>query len=176
MDKPVLELDDFERLVEQYRTRVLRFVFASVRDMDVAESLTQDCFFKAYKHRTAFRGDCSVNTWLMRIAVNLVRDHGRNRRFKFWRTAQRVDQKVMHEWADRSISPEEKMAVNEQVRAVLEATTALSERQRTVFLLRYVEDLDVAEIAESTGLSENAVNVHLFRAIRSIRKRLGNLK
>jgi hypothetical protein len=74
MENPVIELEDFDRLVERYRTRVFRFVFVSVRDWDLAETLTQDCFWKAYKHRDAFRGDCSAMTWLMRIAVNLVRD------------------------------------------------------------------------------------------------------
>ena len=176
MENPALEIEDLERLVEQYRTRVLRFVFALVRDMDLSETLTQDCFWNAYKNRSAFRGNCSVNTWLMRIAVNLVRDHARNRRFQFWRTAQRVRSEEVHDWPDRSISPEEKAAVNEEVQAVWEATKTLSEKQRTVFLLRFLEDLDIAEIAQSTGLTENAVNVHLFRAVRGIRKRLGKLK
>ena len=63
--------------------------------------------------------------------------------------------------------------MNEQVRAVWEATAALSERQRTVFFLRYVEDLSVCEIAQSTGLTESTVNVHLARAVRGIRKQLG---
>jgi RNA polymerase sigma-70 factor (ECF subfamily) len=176
MGNPVLEIEDFERLVEQYRTRVFRFVFASVRDMDVAETLTQDCFWNAYKYRGKFRGQCSAHTWLIRIAVNLVRDHARNRRFQFWKKAQRLQHDEIQDWPDRSISPEEKAAVNEQVRAVWEATKTLSEKQRTVFLLRYVEDLDIPEIAQSTGLSENAVNVYLFRAVRGIRKRLGKLK
>lgn len=173
MENPALEIDNFERLVEQYRTRVLRFVFASVHDWDLAETLTQDCFWKAYKHRDTFRGECSALTWLMRIAVNLVRDHARNRRFQFWRKAEHVGHDQIHDWADRSISPEEKASLNEQVQAVWEATEALSERQRTVFLLRFVEDLTIAEIAEATGLTENAVNVHLYRAVRGIRKRLG---
>ncbi len=176
MENPALEIEDFERLVEQYRTRVLRFVFASVRDMDLAETLTQDCFWKAYRYRRGFRGDCSVYTWLIKIAVNLVRDHARQRRFQFWKKAQRVGQDEIHDWPDRSISPEEKASVNEQVQAVWEATQALSERQRTVFLLRYVEDLDIPEIAQSTGLTENAVHVHLFRAVRGIRKRMGKSK
>jgi RNA polymerase sigma-70 factor (ECF subfamily) len=176
MENPALEFEDFDRLVEQYRTRVLRFLFASVRDMDLAETLTQDCFWNAYKGRKAFRGDCSVNTWLMRIAVNLVRSHARTRRFQFWRKIGGVDSKALYDWPDRSISPEERAAVNEQVQAVWEATKTLSERQRTVFLLRFVEDLDIPEIAQSTGLTRSAVNVHIFRAVRRIRKCLGNSK
>ena len=176
MENPVQEIDDFERLVEHYRTRVFRFVFASVRDMDLAETLTQDCFWNAYRHRDSFRGDCSVSTWLLKIAVNLVRDHVRTRRFQFWRNARQVGIEEIQDWPLRSVSPEEKASVNEQVQAVWEATKTLSEKQRTVFLLRFVEDLDIPEIAESAGLTENAVNVHLFRAIRGIRKRLGKLK
>lgn len=173
MGNPAIEIEDFERFVEQYRVRVLRFVFASVKDMDLAETLTQDCFWNAYRNRTAFRGDCGVTTWLMRIAINLIRDHTRNRRFQFWRKARRVQLDQIRDWPVRSISPEEKAAVNEQMQAVWEATNALSDRQRTVFLLRFVEELEIPEIAQSTGLTENAVNVHLFRAVRSIRKRLG---
>src|SRR5262245_24731319 len=169
MENPALELEDFDRFVEQYQRRVLRFLFASVRDMDLAETLTQDCFWNAYKGRSKFRGDCSIYTWLMRIAVNLVRNHARLRRVQFWRKAYRVDTRQIHHWPDRSISPEERAVVNEQVQAVWDATSKLSEKQRIVFILRFVEDLDTLEICQSTGMTENAVNVHLYRAIRHIR-------
>ena len=176
VENPAVEIEDFERLVEQYRTRVLRFVFASVHDMDLAESLTQDCFWKAYRNRASFRGECAVNTWLMRIALNLVRDHARKRRFQFWRKASRVAVEEIRNWPGRGVSPEEKAAIDEQVQAVWKATQTLSEKQRSVFLLRFVEELDIFEIAQATGLSVNAVNVHLFRAVRGIRKKLGNAK
>jgi len=71
---------------------------------------------------------------------------------------------------DRTISPEQRTLINEEVQAVWAATRNLSERQRTVFLLRFVEDFDILEIAAATGLSESAVNVHLFRAVRAVRK------
>jgi RNA polymerase sigma-70 factor (ECF subfamily) len=172
-ENPALELDNFDHLVAQYRPRVLRFLFASLRDMDLAESIAQDCFWNAYKSRSAFRGDCSVNTWLMRIAVNLIRNHTQSRRFQFWKKIRNTDNTEMRDWPDRSISPEDRASIRQQVQAVWEATGSLSNKQRTVFLLRYLEDLDIAEIAQSTGLTENAVNVHLFRAVRGIRKRLG---
>jgi len=173
MGNPALEFEDFDKLVEQYRTRILRFLFASVHDMDLAETLTQDCFWNAYRSRKSFRGDCSVNTWLMRIAINLVRNHTASRRFQFWRKAEKVDSAEIHDWPTREISPEQRTSVNEQIEAVWKATKALSERQRTVFLLRFVEDLDISEIVHATGMSESAVNVHLFRAVRHIRKCLG---
>ena len=176
LGNPALEFEDFDRLVQEHRPRVLRFLFASVRDFDVAETLTQDCFWNAYKSRNTFRGECSVSTWLTRIAVNLVRNHAQNRRIQFWKKAEHLEGAEIHDWPDRSISPEERAAVNERVQAVWEATKSLSERQRTVFLLRLLEDLDIAEIAQTTGLTENAVNVHLFRGVRGIQKRLGRSK
>src|SRR5687768_12778022 len=173
VEKPACEIEDVERLVERHRTRVLRFIYASVRDMDVAETLTQDCFWKAHRGRQTFRGDCSVQTWLLRIAVNLVRDHARRRRFRFWEKLRAAGGEAIPDRPDRGLSPEERLSVNEQVQAVWRATSTLPEKQRTVFLLRFVDDLEIGEIAESTGLTVNAVNVNLFRAVRSIRKRLG---
>jgi RNA polymerase sigma-70 factor, ECF subfamily len=173
VQNPASEIEDVERLVERYQTRVFRFIFASVRDLDVAESLTQDCFLRAHRGQHTFRGDCSVQTWLMRIAVNLIRDHARRRRLRFWETVRstRIDER--HDWAAPGLSPEDTLSVNEQVEAVWRATGALSEKQRTVFLLRFVEDMDIGDIAQSTGLTENAVHVNLHRAIRAIRTHLG---
>jgi RNA polymerase sigma-70 factor (ECF subfamily) len=176
MDSPTTEIQDFDRVMQLYWSRVLRFVMASVRDRDVAETLTQDCFWNAYRSRNGFRGDSSLNTWLMRIAVNSVRKYLRNRRLRFWRQLQQsaVDASAINEliW-DRGLSPEAKTLITEQVRAVWDATKDLSGRQRTVFLLRFMEEMTVPEIAEATGLSISSINVHLFRAVRSVRKSMG---
>src|SRR5258708_31847334 len=74
---------EFDRLVEFYRPRVFRFASASLRDRDAAETIAQDCFLKAYGAYALFRGDCSIQTWLMGIAVNLIRDQLPSRRLKF---------------------------------------------------------------------------------------------
>src|SRR5262249_46431655 len=79
---------DFEAAMETYRPRVFRFALASLRDRDLAETVTQDCFFKAHRGWHRFRGDANVQTWLMQIAVNLIRDVGRNNRLKFWKRMQ----------------------------------------------------------------------------------------
>ena len=178
-DNPVVEIQDFDRVVQRYWPRILRFLIATVRDSDTAQTLTQDCFLKAYRGRFAFRGNSSLHTWLMSIAVNLVRDHARNRRFQFWSRAQysAVPPEQSAEWlSDPGLSPEKTALVHEQVQAVWNATKDLSDRQKTVFLLRFVEDLDILEISEVTGLSESAVNVHLFRAVRNIRKRVRRMQ
>ena len=169
------ELEDFEAVVRLYWPKVFRFALASLRDHDAAQTLAQDCFFKAYKARAGFRGDASVSTWLMQIAVNLVRDHVRDRRLQFWKRAGRtaVDLDTASRWIpDAGASPEMAARTREQVRAVWEATGALSERQRTVFLLRFVEDMDLLEIAAATGIKEGTVKIHLFRALQAVRERV----
>jgi RNA polymerase sigma-70 factor, ECF subfamily len=173
------ELEDFEAVVRLHWLRVFRFALASLRDRHTAESLTQDCFFRAYQARGRFRGEASVSTWLMQIAVNLVRDHARDRRLQFWKRARltAVDVNTAGRWlADAGASPEVTALVKEQVQAVWDATRSLSERQRTVFLLRFVEDMDLLEIAEATGMKEGTVKVHLFRALHAVRKRIGEAK
>jgi RNA polymerase sigma-70 factor (ECF subfamily) len=160
------ELDDFDTLVRQHRSRIFRYILASLRDYDAAETLTQDCFVRAYRARASFRGDSSAGTWLMQIAVNLVRSHVSSSRWKFWRQAERsgIDASEAGDWlTDHRGSPEAAAEARQQVAAVWRAAESLSEKQRTVFLLRFVEDMDLLEIAAATGMKEGTVKTHLFR-------------
>jgi len=78
-------LDDLESVVALYQSRVFRFLLATLRDRDAAETLTQETFLRAWSARSSFREDCSLATWLIRIALNLARDHTRTGRFRFWK-------------------------------------------------------------------------------------------
>jgi RNA polymerase sigma-70 factor (ECF subfamily) len=169
------ELQEFDELVRLHRPRVFRFLLASLRNRETAENLTQDCFTKAYQARGQFRGASSIGTWFMQIAANLVRDHESNSRLKFWRRTLRSDGDVAElgrAVADEQKSPETLALVREQVQAVWSVAANLPARQRTVFLLRFVEDMDLLEIAEVTGMKEGTVKAHLFRALQSVRARL----
>jgi len=166
------ELPDFDLLVHLHRPRIFRFILASVRDREAAENLTQDCFVRAYKARDQFRGASNVSTWLMQIAANLVRTHESSRRLKFWRRSLRpvIDLADVREWIpDQHLSPEQMAAAKQQVEAIWKVAAHLSERQRTVFLLRFVEDMDLLEIVAVTGMKEGTVKTHLFRAVQSVR-------
>jgi RNA polymerase sigma-70 factor (ECF subfamily) len=172
----VAEKLDFDSAVRQYRPRIFRFALASLRDQDAAESVAQDCFLKAYRAWAQFRGESSLQTWLMRIAVNLVHDVTRNRRFQFWKRAGAVDLDSAGHWlADGGLSPEEQAAGRQRVEAIWSCLANLSECQRTVFLLHFMEDMNAAEIARATGIAIGAVKVHLFRAVRAVRQRVGKM-
>jgi RNA polymerase sigma-70 factor (ECF subfamily) len=112
----------------------------------------------------------------MRIAINLQKDHWRNRRMQFWRQTQTnsVELDEVGEWlpsGERSV--EQQLLARERVGQVSKAVEGLSERQRTIFLLRFVEELELSEIALATGLSEGTVKAHLSRALTKVRAEVG---
>ena len=103
---------EFSSIVESHRPQIFRFLLASTRDMDLAETLTQECFLKAHRNWAHFRGESSAMTWLMRIAINLQKDHWRNRRLQFWRQTRTnaVDVDEASEWLPSGeSSPEQQL-------------------------------------------------------------------
>ena len=172
----VTELDDIDTLARNYRPRLLRFVMASVRDEDLADTIVQDALLKAYRNRAGFRGDCSLNTWLTGIAVNLIRDHARTQKFKFWKKASanavEADEMANHLRSGGS-SPEGMLLAREQALQVHQAMEELSNNQRTVFLLRFIEEMELAEISEAMNMPVNTVKTHLHRAVKAVRAQVG---
>jgi RNA polymerase sigma-70 factor (ECF subfamily) len=73
-------------------------------------------------------------------------------------------------------SPEQRVVAHEQVGQVWKAVEGMSERRRTVFLLRYVEEMELSQIARSTGLHEGTVKAHLSRAMAKVRVELKGTK
>src|ERR1700735_4907628 len=175
----IAELADVNTLCATYRSRIYRYALLSLRDPDLAETVTQDCFLRAYKARDDFRGDCSVATWLTRIATNLIRDSTRSRKFQFWKTATStaVDAGAM---ADRlrspGLSPETHLPVRQELVKVWDTVATLPGKQRSVFLLRFVEEMELPEIATAMGLHVGTVKSHLHRALSAVRKAIERKK
>jgi RNA polymerase sigma-70 factor (ECF subfamily) len=162
-----------EEWMRLYRGRVFRYILFATRDEDVAESLTQDCFLRAHTAQSSFRGDCAMSTWLMRIAVNLVRDHHRSMKLRFWKRAAMLDASEMSDrLPDMKSSTEQRLIARERVAAVWRAVEMLSERQRNIFLLRFVEELELPEIAEAMHLNLNTVKSHLYRALNAVKQQV----
>ena len=163
-----------EEWMRLYRGRVFRYILFATRDEDVAESLTQDCFLRAHTAQASFRGECAMSTWLMRIAVNLVRDHQRSMKLRFWRRAAMLDASEMSDrLPDTQSSTEHRLIAQERVATVWRAVETLSERQRSIFLLRFVEELELPEIAEAMRMNVNTVKSHLYRALSVVKRRVG---
>ncbi len=164
--EPTPPLEDFGSLVRLYWPKVFRFAMACLRDRDAAQSVAQDCFIRAHFAIGSFREEGTIQAWLMTIAANLIRDHGRSKQTRFWRRAQDIG-------VDASQSPptaEEQYSIHEQAARIWVAARRLPKQQRLVFYYRFRFDLDTAELASITGLTEGSVKQHLFRAIQGIRR------
>jgi RNA polymerase sigma-70 factor (ECF subfamily) len=171
---PATPFDDIDSIVALHEQRIFRFLLVSTRDADAARSLTQDTFLRAWAARANFRGECAIPTWLMRIAVNLLRDHTRTERFRFWKraaaTSVDISDPAIH-LIHAGSSAESRLIASEQIALVWDTVAQLSARQRNVFILRFVEELELAEIADVTGLPVPTVKSHLYRALATIRAR-----
>lgn len=175
-EQAVLELADFDEVVRVYRPRILRFLLSSLTDRDAAETLTQECFLKAWNARHQFRGESSLSTWLTRIAVNLMRDHLRSRSMRFWQKTrgQALDPMDISDWVpDGRGTPESIALARNRVSEVWKAVGELSAHQRTVFVLRFVDEMELEEIAETVGMNLSTVKSHLYRALAILRERMG---
>ena len=85
--------EELLRLMAQYKNDLMRMALAFLKDEALAEDAVQETFFKAYHALTAFRGDSSEKTWLMRIAINVCRNIRRDAWFRF------VDRRITPERA-----------------------------------------------------------------------------
>jgi RNA polymerase sigma-70 factor, ECF subfamily len=174
----VLTAEDFDELVRRNQRRIFRLLMALLRDEDAADTLTQECFLKAYKNRGGFRGESSVDTWLYRIAVNLARDYQRNKRQGFWKRIftdardEEDEQPVLETVADRRSTAEISLLAQEEVEKVWQTVRRLSPNQREVFVLRFGEEMGLDEIAQTLSMEVGTVKSHLSRALTVVRKRL----
>jgi RNA polymerase sigma-70 factor, ECF subfamily len=172
-----IALENFDEFIRQHQRRVYRVIFLLVRDADAADTLTQECFLRAYLKRKTFRGESSIETWLLRIAVNLAKDHGKNRRASFWRRLVGLDTPERNGGPPASAqlvsprpSPEELLLAREELGAVWQATDSLSEQQRAVFLLRFGEEMSLDEVGSVLGIKVGTVKAQLARATGKIRR------
>jgi RNA polymerase sigma-70 factor, ECF subfamily len=175
-----LTAEEFDAMVRRHQRRVHRLLLMLLRDADEADNLTQECFLRAYQNVSNFRGESSLETWLLRIAANLARDHQKNRRIGFWKRLLGLSDGAEEGWAESipapQATPEQALLAREDVRAVWEAANDLSQQQRAVFLLRFVEDMELQEIATVLGLQVGSVKTHLFRALQAVRGKLRELR
>jgi RNA polymerase sigma-70 factor, ECF subfamily len=178
-ERAATELDDIDQLVHRYGARLLRFVAFSIGDQDLAQSIVQDCFMKAYNAREKFRGDCSVQTWLNRIALNMILDHQRTQKFRFWRSFRKTAVEITEIASilpSEASTPEKDLLRQERAAQVAKALESLSFNQRTIFLMHFQEGMNVPEISSAIDMSVNTVKTHLHRAIKAVRQKIGEMK
>lgn len=159
----------FELLMRRYNERVYRAARSIVRDEQEAEDVMQQAYVNAYTHLRQFNGSARFSTWLMRIAINeaLARVRRRDRYERF--NDERADAEPFVE-RNPSYNPEQQ-ALSHELRRLLEwAIDTLPNRTREVFVLREVEGLSTAEVADCLEVSEDVVKTRLSRGRAALRR------
>ena len=151
----------FAELYEANFERVYAFIVRRVRDRHEAEDLTAEVFHHALANlrRFEWRG-VPFAVWLFRIAANAIADRGRRARLTAGaETADDLDQSSWREIERRA--------------TLFQLVNSLPEDQRSVLVKRFVEQKSVRDIAQEFGRSEGAIKQLQFRALESLKARVG---
>ena len=161
-------------LYNRHRLHIYRTAFRILRNRQDAEDTAQRSFQRVLTNLAGFRGDATFRTWITRIAVNealmLVRQRRVNTPFEGG-TDDTEARFIFDPW-DKGPTPEQSFAETERRAAILQAISNLRESLRMVILLRLLQGLTTAEIAQRLGLSISAVKTRTFHARRYLRQRL----
>lgn len=173
----------FDLLVEKYMDRMFRLCYRFLGDYEDAKDCAQDVFIKAYNALEGFRGKSSFYTWLYRVAVNTCKNKLGSIEYRFFKKKVPINQGAGDEGngdsvnlqADGKHTPASIFEQREREQIIQSAIDALPPRQKIVIVLCDVEGFKYEEIAQITALSVGTVKSRVFRARRTLRKKLEGL-
>jgi RNA polymerase sigma-70 factor, ECF subfamily len=162
-----------EKLLEHHQASVYRFGLKMCREAEDAKDVLQETLFAAARTLPDFRGASSVSTWLYTIARSFCIKKRRTSKFAPERL-ESLDDRAAGAIAvpDTRRGPEEEVAGRQLQDVLDEAITGLDPMHREVLILRDVEGLSAAEVAEVLGLSVEAVKSRLHRARVAVREKV----
>ncbi len=163
----------FEVLMRRHNQRLYRIARTVLRDDAEAEDVMQDAYVRAYENLSQFEGRASFSTWISRIALYeaLARVRKRKRVVELDGIVE-SEREGMQSLHSRLPSPEYEASNSEIHRLLEQEVDALPDNYRAIFVLRDVEGIDVAEVAEILDISSKNVKTRLHRAHALLRKRL----
>jgi len=167
----------FDEIVRRYQGRVYSVAYRLTGNREDALDVAQEALLKTYRKIDAWQPMGSFLPWLLRLTSNQAIDFIRRRKRQHH---ERLEESFMTESEHAAVEPAS-MNTDQRVRAgeidtrVRAALVVLSKTQRTVFVLRHFEGLQLTEIAETLGCTVGSVKVHLFRALKKLQRELGDL-
>lgn len=165
----------FDEIIDTYEKRVFNLIYRLIGDYEEAADLTQDTFVSAYRAYGKFRFDCSVYSWLCKIAVNHCKNRyrERDRQRQYEDTLLDIsDDSSVSIPAEESNNPDQHVERKELRERIADAIMSLPEDYRVVAVLRDLQGLSYQEIVEATDLSMDNVKVRLSRARAMLRRKL----
>ena len=172
-------LNDFLTSVE---LRAFKIAVVALRHEDDALDAVQDAMLQLARAYAA-RPEEEWKPLFYRILENRIRDVQRRRMTRnkviAWLPWRRGDEDDMPDLIEQAASPEmapgQRLELDEAIQALERALEQLPRRQQQAFLLRTIEGMDVAQTAAAMGCSEGSVKTHYFRALSTLRRKLGDV-
>jgi len=168
------DMSDFQQIDDAFRLKIRRYMTHLVGESE-AEDLAQEAFIKVYSNIGNFRGDCSLSTWIYKIATNVaidsLRSHMHRQDVRTIAPAEAIDEKLIQLTAKRPMAEQTliKKQMNECIRGYIRR---LPENYRTVLVLSDIDEMNVADIATILGISLHAAKIRLHRARAALKKEL----
>jgi RNA polymerase sigma-70 factor (ECF subfamily) len=165
----------FGQLVQRHHRLVHALVRRYARTPDEAADLVQKSFLRAFaaasrvfpRMRVGEAG--AFRAWLLRVTINVAKNHARDVRRWHLEPVEAIDQRV-----SENPGALERLQSAEHRRRLRAALGSLTRRQHEVFILRIDGDLPFAEVARTLGITENNAKVHFHHAVRRLRARLSS--
>jgi RNA polymerase sigma-70 factor, ECF subfamily len=162
--------------VERHSATVYNLALRMMGSPQEAEEVLQETFISAFRSVDRFEGRSQLGTWLYRIAYNAALMRLRKRQIP----TSSIDEPMIgdegeelpRQLIDWTGLPDDVVLNNELRRVLDQAVEELSPTLRSVFVLRDIEGLSTAEVAEALGLTETNVKVRLHRARLALREQL----
>ncbi|MBI1176463.1 sigma-70 family RNA polymerase sigma factor [bacterium] len=156
-------------LFHRFQLPLYAYVQELIRHEQTSLDIVQETFIKAVRHGRSLRDDARFGSWLFRIAHQLCQQHWRKSR-----PTESLDEAAETDFANPTESPDRLLVSAEQQELFLTAIGQLPEEHRSVVLLHYLEDFDLAEIADITGVPLGTVKSRLHHARRKLREQLAS--
>jgi RNA polymerase sigma-70 factor (ECF subfamily) len=170
----------YKTLVDKHKKRVYSVAYGIIGDREEAKDILQEAFMKAFYSIGSFRRESSFYSWLYRILVNLCKDYIRKKSKAPSLIRARINDDYREpeeiEIVDTGKNPKEELLNKEITNVVGKALKRLPPKQRLIFILRHINGFSMEEISDSLRCSRSTCKVHLFRAIRALRKELDYYK
>ena len=153
----------------QYANTVKRFLISFTGNADLAEDLTQETFYQAYKSINRYNGDCKMSVWLCQIAKHVYFDYLKKEKHIQNVELENIEIFVTEKYRENI---EESYLVKEKIQELLFTVKNAKEPYGQVFWLRAYEEMSFKEIGEILGKSENWARVNYYRAKEWIKRRM----
>jgi RNA polymerase sigma-70 factor (ECF subfamily) len=159
----------YEVIIRRYNQRLYRVTRSMLLDPDESEDVIQETYVRAFEHLGQFEGRALFSTWLTKIAVYEALNRMKERRRR-----RALDSTLEQGFEQRDVMPnpeQERLAA--ETRAIIEdAIDRLPASYRSVFVMRWLEDMSTSETAQCLDLSEENVKTRLLRARQMLRRSL----